>query len=82
MAKRAQEATMVIKIKPKAGRVTFSAEGNDSKGKKVALAGLGRVKMPADLQKKQINKTETCTIFYTNPCVYFMHGGRWYRVCY
>jgi len=82
MAKRAQEAAMVIKIKPKAGTVTFSAEGNDSKGKKAELKRLGKVNMPADIKGRQINKTQTCTIFYTNPCVYFMHGGRWFRVCW
>lgn len=21
-------------------------------------------------------------ILFTNPCVYFMHGGRWFKYCY
>lgn len=78
----AGDATMVIRIKPKTGTVTFSVEGNDSKGKKATLDRLGTISMPADLKRKPINKTEPCAIYFTNPCVYFNHGGRWFRVCW
>ena len=77
-----EDARMLIMINPKTGDVSVGAVGKNAQGQNAQVHELDANEIENELKPEKVKKKEDCQIALTNPCVYFMHGGVWYRVCY
>lgn len=77
-----EDARMLIMINPKTGDISVGAVGKNAQGQNAQVKELTQNEVQSELTPEKIKKKDPCEITLTNPCVYFMHGGRWYRVCY
>jgi len=70
---------MVIKIKASNGKVVSVTDENNVPAQEGTISSASPLKI-GDIKGHEVG---SILVVRSSPgCVYFMHGGRWYRVCW